>query len=100
MLNEQTSNAQSAFHIARARALDNLSLQDERRFIGIYAEKLLHSTLKFYYQPNPDYHEISLGTMVADACVMNANGEAFSLEIQTGSFLPLRKKTSKIPRGR
>lgn len=85
---------QHAFHVARARALEQLALQEERRF-SIYAEKLLHSTLKFYYQPDPAYHEISLGTMVADACVMDGNGEAESLEIQTGSFLPLRKKLQK-----
>ena len=65
----------NSFHVARARALDALSLQKDRHFIGVYGEKLLHSTLKFYYQPNPDYHELSLGTMVADACVMDENGD-------------------------
>lgn len=95
MLNENAEKTQNAFHIARARALENLSLQEDRRLIGTYAEKLLHSTLKFYYQPDASYHEISLGTMVADACVMDENGEAESVEIQTGSFLPLRKKLQK-----
>ena len=85
----------NSFHVARARALENLSLQKDRHFIGVYGEKLLHAALKFYYQPNPDYHELSLGTMVADACVMDENGEAESVEIQTGSFLPLRKKLQK-----
>ena len=85
----------NAFHVARARALETLSLQKDRHFIGVYGEKLLHSTLKFYYQPNPDYHEMSLGTMVADACIFDENGECESVEIQTGSFFPLRRKLQK-----
>lgn len=83
------------FHIARARALEGLTVQNQRNFIGVYAEKLLHATLKFYYQPNPDYHEISLGTLVADACLIDENGECESVEIQTGSFVPLKRKLEK-----
>lgn len=87
--------AQRDFHLARTRALEGLSEDERRRFIGVYREKLLHSTLKFYYQPDPAYHEISLGTLVADACTADANGIAESVEIQTGSFLPLKKKLEK-----
>lgn len=55
--------------------------------IGTLREKTVHSVLKYYYAPNPNYHEIKIGDYVADICV---DGEIF--EIQTRSFNVMRNK--------
>ncbi|MDP4118608.1 MAG: hypothetical protein Q8873_05395 [Bacillota bacterium] len=55
--------------------------------IGTYKEKILHSTLKYYFEPDDSLHEIKIGRMVADIC--NEHG---IIEIQTRSFNNLRKK--------
>lgn len=41
--------------------------------IGTLREKTIHSVLKYYYAPNPAYHEIRIGTYVADICVDGGN---------------------------
>lgn len=55
--------------------------------IGTLREKTIHSVLKYYYAPNPAYHEIKIGSYVADICV---DGEIF--EIQTRNFNTMRDK--------
>ena len=55
--------------------------------IGTLHEKALHSTLKFYIDPDPTKHEVKIGRSIAD--VYNADG---IFEIQTRSFNALRKK--------
>lgn len=55
--------------------------------IGTLREKTIHSVLKYYYAPNPDYHEIKIGPYVADICV---DGEIF--EVQTRHFYKMRDK--------
>lgn len=55
--------------------------------IGTLREKTIHSVLKYYYAPNPNYHEIKIGTYVADICI---DGEIF--EVQTRNFNTMRSK--------
>ena len=55
--------------------------------IGTLREKTIHSVLKYYYAPNPVYHEIKIGTYVADICI---DGEIF--EVQTRNFNTMRNK--------
>lgn len=55
--------------------------------IGTLREKTIHSVLKYYYAPNPAYHEIKIGPYVADICV---DGEIF--EVQTRNFNTMRGK--------
>lgn len=55
--------------------------------IGTLREKTIHSVLKYYYAPNPAYHEIKIGQYVADICV---DGEIF--EVQTRNFNTMRAK--------
>ena len=38
--------------------------------IGTLREKTIHSVLKYYYAPDPVYHEIKIGSYVADICVV------------------------------
>lgn len=57
--------------------------------IGTLQEKTIHSVLKYYYAPNPAYHEVKIGPYVADICV---DGEIF--EIQTRNFNTMRDKLS------
>lgn len=55
--------------------------------IGTLSEKTIHSVLKYYYAPNPAYHEIKIGPYVADICV---DGEIY--EVQTRNFNKMRGK--------
>ena len=55
--------------------------------IGTLSEKTIHSTLKFHYAPDEKYHEIPIGSYVADICV---DGEI--TEIQTRQFNVMRDK--------
>lgn len=55
--------------------------------IGTLREKTIHSVLKYYYAPNSLYHEIKIGSYVADICV---DGEIF--EVQTRNFNKMRGK--------
>lgn len=55
--------------------------------IGTLGEKTLHSTLKYYYEPNMENHEIKIGPYVADIC-----NEKGIVEIQTRNFSAMRKK--------
>jgi hypothetical protein len=55
--------------------------------IGTLKEKTIHSVLKYYYAPNSEYHEIKIGSYVADICV---DGEIF--EVQTRNFNTMRNK--------
>lgn len=57
--------------------------------IGTLREKTIHSVLKYYYAPDPAYHEIKIGPYVADICV---DGEIF--EVQTRNFNTMRNKLS------
>ena len=55
--------------------------------IGTLSEKTVHSVLKYYYAPNEAYHEMKIGSFVADICV---DGEIF--EVQTRAFNNMRNK--------
>lgn len=55
--------------------------------IGTLREKTVHSVLKYYYAPDPIYHEIKIGQYVADICI---DGEIF--EVQTRNFNTMRSK--------
>ncbi len=55
--------------------------------IGTLSEKSVHAIMKYYYAPNPAYHEQKVGSFVADIMV---DGEI--MEIQTRAFQNLRRK--------
>ncbi len=55
--------------------------------IGTLSEKTIHSVLKYYYAPNSAYHEVKIGSYIADICV---DGEIF--EVQTRNFNTMRRK--------
>lgn len=55
--------------------------------IGTLREKTVHSVLKNYYVPNPQYHEIPIGNYVTDIC---REGEIY--EIQSKAFYTMKSK--------
>lgn len=59
--------------------------------VGTLSEKSVHSVLKYYYAPDEKYHEIPVGTHVADACV---DGEIY--EIQTRTFYRMNDKLDEF----
>ncbi len=64
-----------------------LSASSVPQGIGTQKERTLHSVLKYYMEPDEEYHEIPVGSFIAD---IYKDGRI--TEIQTGSFSPLRKK--------
>lgn len=59
--------------------------------IGRLGEKLTHASLKLYYEPNEDCHEVKVAGFVAD---IFKDGRI--TEIQTGSFTPLKRKLERF----
>ena len=55
--------------------------------IGTQKERTLHSVLKYYLEPDAEYHEIPIGSFIADIY-----RDDRIIEVQTGSFTPLAKK--------
>jgi hypothetical protein len=64
-----------------------ISKETIKQGIGTLAEKSLHSVLKYYFEPDMDYHEIKVNGFVAD--IKNKNS---IIEIQTGNFDKMRRK--------
>ncbi|MFA6627444.1 MAG: hypothetical protein WCT17_02815 [Bacilli bacterium] len=65
-----------------------LQVQDQTsRGIGTYQEKLLHRALKYYFEPNEEFHEVKVDPYIADIF----NGRSI-IEIQTGNFNKIRDK--------
>lgn len=59
--------------------------------IGTLSERTLHSTLKFWLQPNEQYHEVTVDGLVADVF----DGERVT-EVQTVGLYPLKKKLGRL----
>lgn len=55
--------------------------------IGTYSEKTVHRVLKTFLCPDTDYHEVGIGSFVADALVGNT-----IYEIQSAGLFPLKRK--------
>ena len=60
-----------------------------RQGIGTQSERLIHSTLKYYLEPDESCHEIKIGSYVADI-FRKDTGQI--IEIQTKGFDKLRNK--------
>ena len=60
-----------------------------RRGIGTLSEHGIHSALKYYFEPDDNCHEVSVGGYVADIV-----GEAGIIEIQSGNFGAMKEKLS------
>lgn len=67
--------------ISFSDAIDRASANRDSVGIGTYSEKMLHKTLKFYFEPDESKHEIPYCGMVAD--ILNESGV---IEIQTRSL--------------
>lgn len=77
-----------AFLLAKNRAMSDIS---EDGGIGTLGEKLVHKTLKHYFEPRTEYHEVSFLDSVAD--IKNGGG---IIEIQTRAFERLLPKLRRF----
>lgn len=59
-------------HTLEQICADLCSREQKRGSIGLLGEKVLHAGLKFYFEPNSDFHEVKINGFVADIC--NAEG--------------------------
>jgi len=64
--------------------------------IGTLSEGVLHSAVKYYYQPNTELHEINIGGYICDAITENSRLGRTVIEVQTANFRNLRKKLSEL----
>lgn len=64
-----------------------INIDRNRNGIGTLGEKTIHAVLKYYFEPNEEYHEIKENRFVADIAT-----EDGIIEIQTGNFNLLRRK--------
>lgn len=77
------------FENARQEAATHLQ---ERAGIGTLQERSLHAALKYWFEPDAQFHEVKLeGGCVADIC----DGHRV-VEIQTGSLYALRDKLNRL----
>lgn len=79
---------QRQFRLEQAVSLSEQGRQNVNG-IGMQRERTLHSVLKFYFEPDADRQEIPVEPFIAD--IYHDDPEEV-LEIQTGSFGPLRDK--------
>ena len=69
-------------------AVDTVILEKRNREgIGRLGEKIVHASLKLFYDSDRTHHEVKYEGFVAD--ILNDSG---IVEIQTGSFTPLKRK--------
>lgn len=73
-------------------AVEAAKIVEKEQGIGTLSEGLLHSAVKYYFQPNPKLHEIKISGFVSDALVENYELGKTLLEVQTANFRNLRKK--------
>lgn len=66
-----------------------IGLNRERQGIGTLSEKTLHAILKYYLEPDADYHEVPINGYVADIY-----HDGSIIEVQTANFNKLRAKLS------
>lgn len=67
---------------------------ERERGIGTLSEGVLHSAIKYYYQPDPGLHEVKIEGFVCDAIAENHSLGRTIIEVQTANFRNLRKKLS------
>ncbi len=78
-------------------AVDTVIIEKrDRQGIGRLGEKVIHASLKLFFEPDKSCHEVKTDGFVAD---IRRNDEI--IEIQTGSFTPLRRKLEAfLPHGK
>ena len=64
--------------------------------IGTLSEGVLHSAVKYYYQPDAGLHEICIGDYVCDAITETRAFGRTVIEVQTANFRNLKKKLSEF----
>ena len=64
--------------------------------IGTLSEGLLHSAVKYYYQPDAGLHEVHVGDYVCDAIAESRVLGRTVIEVQTANFRNLKKKLSEF----
>ena len=87
MTEQATADEKALLMSALASARESTVAESARPIVGTLSEKLLHRTLKYYFEPDPERHEIPVEGYVADIL----NGEGI-VEIQTRGFRNLRAK--------
>ncbi|MBQ9116418.1 MAG: hypothetical protein IJY04_05295 [Clostridia bacterium] len=67
-------------------------IAEREKGIGTLSEGVLHSTVKYYYQPDPMLHEVHVGGFVCDAVIDDRRLGRCVLEVQTANFRYLKRK--------
>lgn len=78
-------------NISFSEAIERATAGYQDGGIGTFSEKILHRTLKFYFEPDESRHEVEYLGAVAD--ILNDDGV---IEIQTRSFNKLKPKLDRF----
>lgn len=74
-------------------ALERNQTQQKRAGIGTLSEKPIHAAIKYTVEPNDSYHEVRIGTFVADVVT-----EQGLVEVQTRNLFGMKKKLAAFLR--
>ncbi|MBR2460521.1 MAG: hypothetical protein IKB34_04770 [Clostridia bacterium] len=69
---------------------------EREKGIGTLSEGLLHSAIKYYYQPDSMLHEMKVAGFVCDAVTDDRRFGYSVLEVQTSSFGYLKRKLERL----
>lgn len=72
-------------------AIERAKNEELSEGFSVYAEGLIHKSVKLYIEPDSEKHEVDLGHAVVD--ILNDDG---AFEVQTGSPLPLIDKIKRL----
>ena len=77
-------------------AIEAATVLESEKGIGTLSEGILHSAVKYYYQPDAGLHEINIGDFVCDAITETRDFGRTVIEVQTANFRNLKKKLSEF----
>lgn len=78
-----------------ALAVEAAVTVEKEKGIGTLTEGVLHSAIKYYYQPEPRFHEVKIEGAVCDAVVDSARFGTTLVEVQTAGLGNLKKKLER-----
>ena len=79
-----------------ALAIDAAVTLEREKGIGTLSEGVLHSAVKYYYQPDTGLQEVNIDGFVCDAITETHAFGRTVIEVQTASFRNLKKKLAKF----
>ncbi len=82
-------------------SVEAANVVESEKGIGTLAEGVMHSAIKYYFQPDPQFHEVKIEGFVCDAVVDSLRFGTTLVEVQTANLRGLyRKLENYLGKGR